>query len=234
MFMKIAVCDDCLEDVLYLKSLLTGHNVMTYSDAGSLLTDLEDRNRQFDLYLIDIYIDDSMNGIDLAKRIRAGDAEAAICFVSTSDAFYREAYDLYAIQYLIKPVKEGALRQLLEKVSQQALRKQEYKLCFKWRGQTGIIPYANILFISSREHTISIYCKNGEVQEGRGKLNEFALQVCGDMLLRCHQSFIVNMYEVDNMSGSELNVSGHRIPVSRRYYAEVKKRYHEILFEEVE
>lgn len=164
-----------MEDALYLKSLLTGQNVITYSDAGSLLADVEDRNSRFDLYLIDIYIDDSMNGIDLAKRIRAGDEEAVICFVSTSDAFYREAYDLYAIQYLIKPVKEEELRQLLEKVSQQAVRKQEHKLCFKWRGQTGIIPYANILFISSREHTISIYCKDGTVQECKGKLNELAL-----------------------------------------------------------
>lgn len=54
------------------------------------------------------------------------------------------------------------------------------------------------------------------------------------MLFRCHQSFIVNIYEVDNLSGSELKVFGYRIPVSRRYYAEVKKRYHEVLFEEVE
>lgn len=232
--MRIAVCDDCREDVLHLKSLLDGQDVRTYFDAQSLLADVEEAGKYFDLYLIDIFIDDAMNGIDLAKRIRTEDGEAAVCFVSSSDAFYREAYDLYAIQYLLKPVGKEALGQLLDKVSQRAVYRQEYKLRFKWRGRSGTIPYANILYISSREHNIFICCKDGTVQECKGKLNEFALQICGDILLRCHQSFIVNMYEVDNLNGNELMVSGQWIPVSRRYYAEVKKRYQEILFEGVD
>lgn len=231
---RIAVCDDCSEDVLHLKSLLDGQDIRAYFDAQSLLEDVERAEKRFDLYLIDIFIDDAMNGIDLAKRICTRDREAAICFVSSSDAFYREAYDLYAIQYLLKPVGKEALRQLLDRVSKRAVYRQEHQLHFKWRGRSGRIPYANILYITSREHNIFICCKDGTVQECKGKLKEFALQICGDILLRCHQSFIVNMYEVDNLSGSELEVSGHRIPVSRRYYAEVKKRYQEILFEGVD
>jgi hypothetical protein len=42
------------------------------------------------------------------------------------------------------------------------------------------------------------------------------------------------MYHVDNLKGAELIAAGHYIPVSRRYYADVKKRYQEILFEEVD
>ena len=59
-------------------------------------------------------------------------------------------------------------------------------------------------------------------------------KVCGDVFLRCHQSFIVNMYHVEGIYGSDLMVGGEQIPVSRRYYAEVKRRYQEILFEEVD
>lgn len=173
-------------------------------------------------------------GIDLAKRLRALDSEAAICFVSTSDAFYREAYDLYAVQYLLKPVREEDIRMLLDRVARNLARDKEQSLSFKRGGQTGSIPYSKILYISSREHTISICCKDGTVQDCKGKLNEIALQVCGDVFLRCHQSFLVNMYQIDNLSGYELMVAGHRIPISRRYYTEVKKRYQEVLFEEVD
>ena len=36
------------------------------------------------------------------------------------------------------------------------------------------------------------------------------------------------------MGNSDLTIAGERIPVSRRYYAEVKKRYQKMLFEGVE
>lgn len=42
------------------------------------------------------------------------------------------------------------------------------------------------------------------------------------------------MHYADNLEGSELVVAGVSIPVSRRYFADVKKRYQEILFEEMD
>lgn len=231
--MRIAVCDDCYEDVLYLRTFLNGHEAAVYADAGCLLTDFEDYHIRYDLYLLDIYMDGSMDGIELARRIRVQDEGAVICFISSSNEFYREAYDLYAVQYLLKPIQEKEFKKLLDRVSAGLIRNKEQSLCFKWRGQTGTIPYGRILFVSSREHTLSIWCKDGIVQECKGKLNEMAAKLCGDVFLRCHQSFVVNMYQVDNLSGNELMISGHRIPISRRYYAEVKRRYQEILFEGV-
>lgn len=233
--MRIAVCDDCKEDALSLKRLLGGHDVRAYSDAGSLLADVKENKKiQYDLYLLDIFMEEAINGIELAKELRRWQDEAAICFISTSDAFYREAYDLYAIQYLLKPVGEEEVKRLLDKVSKQLARNREQKLSFQFRGQAGGIPYGKILYISSREHTLSIYCTDGTVQECRGRLGEMAVRVCGDVFVRCHQSFLVNMYQVDSLSGTDLAVGGTQIPVSRRYYAEVKRRYQEILFEEVE
>ncbi len=232
--MKIAVCDDCMKDALYLKGFLGGHEVRVYSDACNLFADMEDKKERYDLYLLDIYMEGPIDGIELAKKIRIWQEEAAICFVSTSNDFYREAYDLYAIQYLLKPVKEEAVKQLLDKVSKNIIRSREKKLSFQFRGRAGSIPYGKILYISSREHILSICCMDGTVQECKGKLDEMAMQICGDIFMRCHQSFLVNMYHVDSLIGTDLIVAGQRIPISRRYYAEVKRRYQEILFEEVD
>lgn len=232
--MRIAICDDCMEDAITLKKMLGGHEVRVYSEAGSLLTDVEDREIRYDLYLLDIFIEESMDGIELAKNLQRIQEEIFICFISTSDDFYREAYDLYAVQYLLKPVQEEAVKKLLEKVSKSRSVKKEQKLFFQSHGQTGAIPYGKVLYISSREHTIYIYCTDGTVQECKCKLNEMEQQVRGNVFLRCHQSFLVNVYHVDNLSGMELTVAGEQIPVSRRYYAEVKKRYQEMLFEEVD
>lgn len=232
--MKIAVCDDCYEDALYLQTFLEGQSVRIYSGSDCLILDVEKNNRYYDLYLLDIYMEDSMDGIELAKRLREWDKEAVICFISSSNAFYREAYDLYAVQYLLKPVQADSVRSLLDRVSRHLFQNRQQCLHFKWRGETGAIPYGNILFISSQGHTVFIYCKDGTVQECKGKLSEIEIQVSGGVFVRCHQSFLVNIYQADSLRGNEFMVSGHHIPISRRYYAEVKKRYQEILFEEVD
>lgn len=121
--MRIAVCDDCMEDALHLRNILRGQEVSIYSDAKSLLADVEERNRRYDLYFLDIFMEESMDGIGLAKKLRMGQEEAVICFVSTSDDFYREAYDLYAVQYLIKPVKEESVKELLQKVQKNQAKR---------------------------------------------------------------------------------------------------------------
>lgn len=231
--MRIAICDDNREDVLSLRKLLEGHEVRIFSEAAGLLSDIKKDGIQYDLYLLDIFMGESMNGIELAEKLRSRQEDAIFCFISTSDNFYREAYDLYAVQYLIKPVKEEEVRLLLDKVSKNLKRNREWKLPFQFRGQSGSIPYGKILYISSREHTIYIFCTDGTVQECKGKLNELAMQVCGNTFMRCHQSFLVNMYHIDSLRGMELTIGSEKIPVSRRYYAEVKRRYQEILFEEV-
>jgi len=223
-----------MEDALSLKMILKGHEVSVYSNADSLLADIENKKIQYDLYLLDIFMEESMSGIKLAGRLRKVQEEAVICFVSASDDFYREAYDLYAVQYLIKPVQEESLKKLLRKVQKIAARDSEKKLIYSWRGKNGVIPYEKIRYISSRGHTLFVYCTDGKIQESTGKLNDLEHQVCGNTLMRCHQSFIVNMYHVEELSGTGLLVAGERIPVSRRYFAEVKKRYQEMLFEEVD
>lgn len=233
---RIAVCDDCHRDACAIRDLLEGQEVKLYDNAESLLADVRQGGMRYDLYLLDIFMENSLNGLELAAALRAVHEAAVLCFVSTSDDFYREAYDLYAVQYLIKPVGREAMQLLLDKVEKIFIRNtdREKTLRYSWRRATGTIPYGKILHISSREHVLSICCTDGRVQESMGKLNDLERQICGDTFLRCHQSFIVNIYHVEGMSGSDLMVAGERIPVSRRYYAEVKKRYQRMLFEEVE
>ncbi len=232
--MRIAVCDDCMEDALFLREHLKTHEVRVYSGADSLLADIEDKKVQYDLYLLDIFMEESIDGIELAKELRGIQEDAVICFISTSDSFYREAYDLYAIQYLIKPIQEESLTGLLQKVQKILARDNGKKLIYTWRGKCGAIPYGKIRYISSRGHTLSIYCTDGSIQDSTGKLSDLERQVCGDIFMRCHQSFIINMYHVEGLSGTGLIIAGERIPVSRRYYDGVRKRYRELLFEEVE
>lgn len=233
--MRIAVCDDYQQDACVVRELLPGQEVKLYVSAESLLSDVEQDGKRFDLYLLDIFMENSMSGIELAGKLRACDEAAVICFVSASDDFYREAYDLYAVQYLIKPIGREELEKLIDKVEKIYIKNKEKTLGYSWQRASGVIPYGKILYISSRKHVLSIHCTDGMVQESTGKLNDLEQQICGDTFLRCHQSFIVNVYHVREIAGMELVLAekGEKVPVSRRYYAAVQERYRKLLFEEV-
>ena len=43
--MRAAVCDGCMEDALFLKKYPAGHEDSVYSDADSLLEDIENKLR---------------------------------------------------------------------------------------------------------------------------------------------------------------------------------------------
>lgn len=250
--MRIAICDDCLEDALSLKGFLEGNDVRIYQDADAFLADLEEKDIRYDLYLLDIYLGgvggmadlehlgaspggETANGIRLAERICGRQEGATICFISSSNDFYWEACELLAVQYLLKPVQEEAVMQLLDKVSRKNARERERKLSFPPHAHIEAIPYGRILYIAGRRgRMLSVHCADGTSQEWEGKLDALALEVCGDIFMRCHQDFIVNMYHVDNISKSGLMVSGNRIPLSGKYDAGVRRRYQEILFEEVD
>lgn len=234
---RIAICDDCMEDIMSVKKYLEGQAVSIYFDADSLLSDVEGKKKRYDLYLLDIFMEGTVDGIRMAERLRRVQEDAFICFVSTSSDFYREAYDLYAVQYLIKPVQEESIKKLLKRVQKELVRvsgdKEKSFVYSRW-GKSGAIPYGKIRYITSRGHTIFVHCTDGKIQESRGKLNDLEQRLYGNTFMRCHQSFIVNVYHMESLNGSELTVGGERVPISRRYSAEVRKRYQEMLFERVD
>ncbi len=104
---------------------------------------------------------------------------------------------------------------------------------FPFVGGKKCIKADEIIYIETARHK-NIFYVGDQTYSIYKKLDEIEEELKGMGFIRIHQSFLVNMYHVDSMSGSDLIVAGQRIPVSRRYYAEVKRRYQEILFEEVD
>ncbi len=231
--MHIAICDDCREDAMYIGSFLSKHACDVFSSPSELLSSHNVTEKRYDLYFLDIYMGDTAEGISLAKKIREIDADSAICFVSTSDEFYRDAYDIQDVNYLLKPVSASAVAALIERVERRQVKSVQQSFRFKWNGQMVSIPYGNILYINSNDHVLDIYLKDGHIRHCNAKLDDVEALLDGTVFFRCHQSFLVNLYMVDCQSGSDFAVGRKLIPISRRYLADAKRRYQEILFEEV-
>lgn len=112
---KIAIYDDLESDRDYLKDLLNkwandySHllNVYTFSSAESFLFRYEEA-KDYNILLLDIEMG-LMDGVSMAKKIRQDNDTVQIIFITGYSDYIAEGYEVNAMHYLMKPVKEEKL-----------------------------------------------------------------------------------------------------------------------------
>lgn len=228
----IAICEDKDEDLAHIHRILCQTKILCditeYTSAEPLLLDIETNQKQFDIFILDIYLP-GQNGVEAARHIRAADENAVLIFLTSSEGFYREAFDLYAFHYLIKPVSPDDLTHVLQKALSQIAAPEE-TLQISFRGQNTILRQADIKYISSSNHTLCFHMKDGQEHTSYGRLDEPETQLASEMFVRCHKSFIVNLLYVNRLTREGFYIDDTLIPISRTYAAAAKESYHRRLF----
>lgn len=227
MALKIAICDDTLPDRQRLISLIKEKNIYcectTYESGEMLLWDFENGTR-FDIIFLDIFME-GITGVETAKRIRIIDSNTLLIFVSSSNDFYRESYDLYAFNYLIKPLVQDKLNEVLCRAVEHLNKDTEQVVRISFRGSLHTIRCSQILYLSSEQHSVNFFLKNGEILKSYGKLDDFLSQLPSESFMRCHQSYIVNLIYVKAMTMSKFTLSEVSIPISRSYSEHARSKY---------
>ncbi|WP_418667825.1 LytR/AlgR family response regulator transcription factor [Allofournierella sp.] len=231
---RIAICDDQPEDARGLERLLLerqpGLPVRLYASAQPLLWDLETGNACFELFFLDICLPGT-GGLEAARRIRARQPDALIVFVSTSREFYREAYDLFAFNYLEKPVDPARLGKVLDRALDQLAVQADQKVSFSFRSREYSVRCADILYVSSAGHQLTLHLRGGGALPCYGKLAEFAERLPGRSFVRCHQSYLVNLGEITALEPGGFRVGGALVPISKSYSQAARAAYRAHLFQ---
>ena len=230
---RVAICDDNERDRFHLWSMLKNCalplQIAEYSSADALLWDIETGSARFDLYFLDIYLS-GLSGVDAARRIRETDRSALLVFVSSSEEFYRDAFDLYALNYLIKPVDRDKLEPVMKKAVDELSRLQERLLPVTSHGRTYLLRYDEIEYIFSRNHALYFHMTNGEEKSCYGKLDDVASQLKSDAFARCHQSYIVNLAHVLEHMPGNFRMKDTVVPISRSYANAAQTALYRYLF----
>ena len=116
--MKIAIVDDSSLDRDFLKNGLEiifeernieNIEIQEFSSGEELLNYLrENPSDFFHIIFMDIYMED-LTGVETAKAIRKTDEQVKIVFITTSNEFASESYEVRAEDYLIKPFDDRRL-----------------------------------------------------------------------------------------------------------------------------
>ena len=123
--MKIALVDDDPRALAQLEQYLTEQlgretEISHYGSGEALLADW--RPGAFELVVLDIYMGGA-TGMEVARRLRAGDGQVRLAFATSSNDFASESYEVGACYYLRKPFRPEGVRAMLERLDLEALER---------------------------------------------------------------------------------------------------------------
>lgn len=116
--MKVLIVDDELAILLVMKRMLsTMEDVELVGSCRSAAEALDlVQNREVDLVFLDIMIAGD-DGLELARRLRSLRADLAIVFTTSHSEFALHAYDVYPLDYIVKPVSRMRLAQTITRAA---------------------------------------------------------------------------------------------------------------------
>jgi two-component system, LytTR family, response regulator AlgR len=151
-----------------------------------------------DVVLLDIRMPD-MDGIEVAQHIQKLDEPPAVIFATAYDAYAIKAFEVHAIDYLLKPIRAGRLFDALARVRSQAplrtdvLREMKpdarSHLSVNERGRIHLIPIADIAFLKAELKYVTVRTAQREflLEESLAKLE----QEFGERFVRVHRNCLV-------------------------------------------
>jgi two-component system LytT family response regulator len=200
------------------------------------------RAKSPDLLFLDIRMP-GMDGFDIIGKLAAceGVTMPRIIFTTAHDGYALRAFDIHALDYLLKPFAEQRLRAAVQRAREQlqpARRNgngnghsqsestHSTRMVFKSRGRILFLPVSEIRWIGAEENYVRI-CTATETHLLRETMAHIEERLDPRMFLRVHRSAIVNLQYVKEVRTSPqsefmvLLVSGQRVPMSRSYHARI-------------
>lgn len=229
---KIIICDD---DRLYCEKLRT-HISCIFFDKDDVIfecysdsQELVDTERiEADLIFLDITMP-KINGIDVAKRLRARNIDSEIIFVTEREDMVYRGYEVRAFAYLLKSQVKERMEETIERYLQESvMNKKKYLLAGSSKNKKRM-ELKKIKYLMSDKRKIRVVLNGSNVtEEFYMKMCELERELKGAGFIRCHQSYLVNMSYIVRKEGNTLILNGdEKIPVSRKYSGEVTDRMKE-------
>ena len=241
--MNVYVIEDevlARQELIYL--LNDTGKVTVVGEAEDIHQALWDINeKQPDAVFLDIELENG-NGLDLAKQFRNMKNPPMIVFVTAYDEYAVDAFELDAIDYIVKPVDKIRLTKAISKLiklgGQQELetevepsvlenKDKKYSITVKEEDRIIVINTKDILYIGTenRQAYIQTIDKKYETDTLLYKI----MDKLGDGFVQVHRGYIVNVKQIAalepwfNRTYLIVLKDGSKVSVSRSYVKAVKQ-----------
>ena len=206
------------------------------------------RMTQPDLLFLDIRMP-GMDGFDVISALSAQPSVPMprIIFTTAYDTYALRAFEIHAVDYLLKPFTVERLQSAVENARRQLQAakpngtredatksngdKYTNRIVFKSRGRILFLPVSEIRWIGAEENYVRI-CTQSETHLLRETMSRLEEKLDPQVFLRVHRSSIVNLQfvkEVRTDADGEcmvVLVNGQKVAMSRSYRSRIQEWLH--------
>jgi len=184
-----------------------------------------------DVVLLDVRMPE-MDGIEVAQHLQKLERPPAVVFATAYDAYAIRAFEVHAVDYLLKPIRLARLKEALARalaaprpeVLNAIARTARTHLSAQERGKIHLIPVKDVIYLKAelKYVTVRTAARDYLIEEALTKLEE----EFGERFVRAHRNCLVARAAVrgferamkDGEAHWEVLLNGveERIAVSRR------------------
>lgn len=191
-----------------------------------------------DLIFLDIQMP-KINGFEMLELL---DKRPSVIFTTAFDEYAIKAFDIHAVDYLLKPFNKERFDKALERwralqpasdktpellntIDEQEQHPQ--RVVIKLNNKIKIIPFADIIFIEAAEDYVFIHTAEGRFMKHK-TMTFFENALDKNIYVRCHRSFIVNVQLINRLEVYEKDshvailTTGAKVQVSKSGYQRLK------------
>lgn len=241
---RVVIADDERPARTLLRAMLASFadvNVVGEAEDGGEAVELIERERP-DLALLDLQMPE-VDGLGVVRLLRR-DRVPLVAFVTAYDQYAVRAFELNAVDYLLKPVHPARLRETLNRAQERLERADERASSFdavraaasaieshdhaplaripvRKRNQIVLVPVEQIASIIADGELLHLYTLKGEKHTISYRLKDLEQRLTAAELIRLGRGTLVNVAAIDRvipMTGGTYVVgltNGQELPVSR-------------------
>ena len=189
-------------------SVKLGGNIGT--PLSQIVNSLEDN----DILLLEIEMK-KMDGVTLARMIRKSNKSVQILFITGYSQYIVEGYDVEALHYLMKPIKEEKMFDVLDRAVTKLIQNEKH-LLLKLSDEMIKIPLHEIIYIDVNRNYVTIHAnKDYTLKKTLGEIEK----ELDEKFFRIGRSAIVNLKYITRITKTEVFLSnGFSLPLPRGIY----------------
>lgn len=236
-FRAIIIDDEELARVDLRKVLASFPEIHVVGEAAGIKSAVElIDNEKPNLIFLDIQLKRE-NGFDLIDKINS---KADVVFVTAFDKYAIRAFEVNALDYLLKPVNPERLKVTLEKITEKThadkaiFKKLNYDdiLFLQLKDTYKFQRLCEIIAITSNGDYSFIHTDDGQKKLASKSMKEWENRLPENNFIRIHRETIINLQFVNNIdewfySSYKIYMKGIAEPfiMSRRYAYKIKKHF---------
>jgi two-component system, LytTR family, response regulator AlgR len=204
-----------------------------------------------DIVLLDVQMP-GMTGIELASHLMKNPSPPAVIFVTAFDEFALKAFEVHALDYLLKPVRAARLAEAIRRAAAlrstqgasiveaaKTLQGARQHFTVQERGRVLLVPVRDVIYLKAELKYVTLRTRTQEylIEESLTSIEE----ELGDIFVRVHRKALVARDAIVGVERATLAVDGEsegdrvqeswqvilrdldeRLPISRRQWPVVK------------